>query len=175
MGEDKSLLPFGEFDTLIQYQYNKLSKIFKDVYICSKTNKFDFKCNLILDNDKSTFSPMVALESIFDTLKENKVFIITVDTPFVTKETIFTLIKCCEDYDITIAKSGDKLHNLCGVFSKSIYKNIKDLIKQDIHKINYLIKNFSNYKVVEFENNEEFLNINTKDDYQNGKKLYSHF
>jgi molybdopterin-guanine dinucleotide biosynthesis protein A len=33
MGEDKSLLPFGTFSSLAEYQYNRLSNIFDIVYI----------------------------------------------------------------------------------------------------------------------------------------------
>ena len=36
MGEDKSLLPFPPYKTLTHYQYQRLNKIFKNVYISSK-------------------------------------------------------------------------------------------------------------------------------------------
>jgi len=49
MGRDKALLPFGGYQSLAQYQYNKLKTIFKDVYISTKKNKFDFEANLIYD------------------------------------------------------------------------------------------------------------------------------
>ena len=42
MGQDKALMPFGKYNSLAQYQCERLSKIFKNIYISSKTNKFDF-------------------------------------------------------------------------------------------------------------------------------------
>jgi len=102
MGEDKSLLPFGGFETLIEYQYNKLSKIFSKVYISTKSNKFNFKANLILDNQIIS-SPMVALDSIFSELKDNKIFIITVDSPFIELESINRLISKSDEFDTVIA------------------------------------------------------------------------
>jgi len=57
MGKDKASLPFGSYDTLAEYQYQRLKKIFSDIYIGSKTDKFDFNAPLILDR-YSVSSPM---------------------------------------------------------------------------------------------------------------------
>lgn len=165
MGEDKSLLPFGSHNSLIQFQYERLKPYFKDIYISSKNDKFPFllEKKLILDKNQDVFSPILALETIFETLKEEKVFIITVDTPFVKLETIEKLIIESKNYDITIPKT-QKTHNLCGVFSKSIKTIINQMLSEDIHKIFYLIKK-TNHKIVEFDFDQEFANINTQDDY----------
>ncbi len=173
MGEDKSLLPFGNFDTLIQFQYSKLSKIFSNVFISSKTNKFNFHANLILDDNLHISSPMIALQSI---LKEfdNKVFIITVDIPLLKKETIEELIRMSKNSDITIAMDKEKIHNLCGIFDTSLLNNINSYIKEDIHKINYLIKN-SNTTYVSFENIHQFTNINTEDEYKKALEFYKKY
>jgi molybdenum cofactor guanylyltransferase len=165
MGEDKSFLPFSSSKTLIEYQYNRLKPYFKNIYISSKTNKFDFieeKC-LILDENKDVFSPILALDTIFDKFKNQKIFIITVDTPFVTIESISKLIEESENYDICIAQT-EKTHNLCGVFSSNISLTIKNMIINDIHKINYLIKN-NKYNTIQFHKNSEFMNLNNKDEY----------
>ncbi|WP_228135503.1 NTP transferase domain-containing protein [Halarcobacter anaerophilus] len=74
MGEDKALLPFSNSDTLSQYQYEKYKPFFKKVYISSKTNKFDFDANLILDKS-NIYSPIVALKSIFESLKDEKKYL----------------------------------------------------------------------------------------------------
>ena len=165
MGEDKSFLPFSSSKTLIEYQYYRLKPYFKNIYISSKTNKFDFieeKC-LILDENKDVFSPILALDTIFDKFKNQKIFIITVDTPFVTIESISKLIEESENYDICIAQT-EKTHNLCGVFSSNISLTIKNMIINDIHKINYLIKN-NKYNIIKFHKNSEFMNLNNKDEY----------
>lgn len=163
MGEDKCFLPFKE-TTLIEYQYNRLSKIFKTVYISSKTNKFNFDCNIIYDNNTNISSPMVALASILQTLKNNKVFIITVDIPFVKETTILELLSV--DFDTVIAKDNEKIHNLCGIFHRSSLSIIKQLLQKDIHKINYLLKQLNNIKYLEFKDKNQFLNINNHDDYK---------
>ena len=108
---------------------------------------------------------MVALQSIFQKLDSDKIFIITVDTPFVEKSTIKTLIDESGTYDVLIAKDRDKTHNLCGVFSKSILAMVDECLEQDIHKINYLLRN-SNTKEILFENSTQFLNLNTPEEYK---------
>ncbi|MDD3008671.1 MAG: molybdenum cofactor guanylyltransferase MobA [Arcobacter sp.] len=167
MGEDKSLLPFLNNDSIIKYQYQRLKPYFKDIYISSKTNKFDFidEKSLILDENKDIYSPILALNTIFKKLNNQKVFIITVDTPFVTIESITKLINESTDVDICIAQT-EKTHNLCGVFSSNINSTIKTMIETDIHKIFYLIKN-NKHKIITFTNNNEFMNINNKNEYNN--------
>ncbi len=165
MGEDKSLLPFLNNDSIIKYQYERLKPYFKDIYISSKTNKFDFidEKSLILDENKDIYSPILALNTIFKKLNNQKVFIITVDTPFVTIESIKKIIDESTDVDICIAQT-EKTHNLCGVFSSNINSTIKIMIETDIHKIFYLIKN-NKHKIITFTNNNEFMNINNKNEY----------
>ncbi|MBU0924046.1 molybdenum cofactor guanylyltransferase MobA [bacterium] len=167
MGEDKSLLPFSFSNSLTQYQFDRLKPYFKNIYLSSKTDKFDFISanELILDENKDIFSPILALNTIFDKLKNQKVFIITVDTPLVSIESISKLIDESKDVDICVAQT-EKIHNLCGVFSSNISSTIKNMIENDIHKIGYLIKN-NKFKVIEFQNNDEFININNKNDYLN--------
>lgn len=171
MGEDKSLLPFSTSNSLTEYQYKRLKPYFKNVYLSSKINKFDFVDNneLILDEDKNVFSPILGLNTIFNKLKNQKVFIITVDTPFVSIKSINKLIEESKDVDICVAQT-ERIHNLCGIFSSDISLSIKNMIDNDIHKIGYLIKN-NKSKIVEFRDNDEFININNKDDY-NKSHLY---
>jgi len=179
MGEDKSLMSFDD-KTMIEYLYKKLSSLFKEVYISSKNDKFTNlntpKESLILDKNKTTFSPMIAMEAIFQTLKDDKIFIITVDTPFIKEETIKELIKKSNDFSITIAKDKqNNTHNLCGVFSRDILPIIQEMLQKNMHKINYMIKNSKNYQEIIFDDNEQFLNINTQESYQKAKTLLKKF
>lgn len=166
MGEDKSLLPFSSSNTLIEFQFNRLKPYFKDIYISSKNDKFDFlkdKTKLILDKNQEVYSPILALQTILE--KFDKVFIITVDTPLIKISSIKKLLENSNNFDITIAQTEEKTHNLCGIFSKNINNIINSMIKDDIHKINYLVKN-SKFQIINFNNEDEFLNINEKKEYE---------
>ncbi len=171
MKRDKTLLKLTD-KSLIEYQYLKLSKIFKNVYISAKNDKFNFledKSFLIFDENE-TYSPMIALNSIFKHIKENKVFIITVDMPFIENKTVLKLLDASNQSEIVVAKDDFNRHNLCGVFHKSISSKVQECLDNDIHKINYLI-NHCDYKELFFENSKEFFNINTPDDFDVALKL----
>lgn len=167
MGEDKSLLPFSTSNSLTQYQYERLKEHFKEVYISSKVDKFDFLINkekyLILDRGEE-YSPIVALQTIFETIKSSKIFIITVDTPLVSIDSINELIKNSNDNEICVAQTL-RTHNLCGVFSISLVNFINEMLNNDIHKVNYLLKN-NNTRYINFLNDDEFINLNNKDEYK---------
>ena len=165
MGEDKSLMPFKNFDTLIEYQYDKLSKIFSTVYISSKTNKFNFSAKLLLDQSSEIFSPMIALHSILSSLEAKKVFITTVDVPFIEKDTFELLVKNSLPNQLTLAKDRSYTHNLCGVFSHSLLPFVTLLLDENIHKIKALRNYTHSYQEVLFDDTQQFVNINTKDEY----------
>jgi len=165
MGEDKSLLPFSTSSSLTLYQYNRLKPYFKNIYISSKIDKFDFmdKNMLILDENKDIYSPIIALNTIFNKLPNQKIFIMTVDTPLVSIKSIEKLIEESENFDICVAQT-EKIHNLCGVFSTNISSSINNMLQNDIHKVGYLLKN-NNTQIIQFPQNDEFLNLNNKDEY----------
>ena len=174
MGEDKSLLPFSNSNSLTQYQYNKLKPHFNEIYLSSKVDKFDFDFNkdkyLVLDKG-DVFSPLIALETIFKTIKSSKVFIITVDTPLVTIESISRLINESINSDICVAQT-QRTHNLCGVFSTNLLDEVKQMLSKDIHKIGYLLKN-NKTKYIDFINEDEFINLNNKDEYTKAMSIIS--
>ncbi len=163
MGEDKALLPFSKYNTLVQYQFERLKPHFKDIYLSAKTNKFDFTCDIIYDNEEVS-SPLIGLKTILSAIEGEKVFIITVDTPFVRLETMEKLYTSCEHFDITVAQTL-KVHNLCGVFSKSILGKVIEMVDDDFHKVGALLKRV-NSSYITFEDENEFLNLNTPDEYK---------
>ncbi len=174
MGEDKSLLPFSNSNSLTQYQYDKLKPFFDEIYLSSKIDKFDFDFNkekyLILDKGEE-FSPIVALQTIFKTIKTKEVFIITVDTPLVSIDSIIKLINEAKSSEICVAQTL-RTHNLCGVFSTKLEKFINKMLVDDIHKVGYLLKN-NNTKYIQFRNDDEFINLNNKDEYEKALSIIS--
>lgn len=164
MGRDKSMLPFGSENSLIKYQYIKFSKIFKNIYISSKENKFDFPCQIIYD-ENDIFSPMVALQSILNKFNNQKVFIVSVDTPLVLESSIVDLIENKDNAEVVICADEFKVHNLCGIFSSDILPKIDQMLENNNHKINYLLTQLVDLRIVYFENSHQFSNINTQEEY----------
>lgn len=163
MGEDKSLLPFGGYNTLAEFQYRRLSPYFSKTYISSKSNKFDFDANIIYDIVSDVSSPMIALKSILSSVDSDFVFILPIDSPLITIKSINEIIINSINNQITVAKT-EKIHNLCGVFSTNIHSEIDHFLLKNNHKINDLIFSLK-YGIIGFLDEIEFSNINYKSEY----------
>jgi len=165
MGRDKALLPFGGYESMAEYQYRRLERVFKNVYISTKENKFNFDANLILDNSK-IYSPMVAIESALNYLQDD-FFLISVDMPLLSIEAIEKLREEYlknSSYDLYILKSTNGLEPTAAIYTKNLLPKIKEYIDKDIHKLNHLVKSVNNITIL-WDNSEEFININNKDTY----------
>lgn len=170
MGKDKALLPFGTFDTLAEFQYERLNFFFSKVYISTKEDKFDFKAALIYDRYEES-SPLVALLSIFETLDIASVFVLSVDAPFVGKKIIGYLSSHDkEDIDVIIAQSPSGEQPLCGFYKKSILPAAQTQYKKGNHKLTDLL-NLVNTKRVAFEDDAPFANLNHSADYEAALKI----
>jgi molybdopterin-guanine dinucleotide biosynthesis protein A len=164
MGEDKALLPFKEYSTLAEYQYSRLLKIFNNVYISAKSNKFNFSVKVIEDRYVQS-SPLVALISIFETLDIDEVFILGVDVPFIDRDIIKRLYSCASlSKDIIVAISPNGIEPLCGIYKRAILPIAQNLLSADNHRLNNLL-NSCNSQFIYFNSRDKFLNLNTPDDY----------
>ncbi len=164
MGTDKSKLKFNGFDSLCEYQVSRLKPIFKSLHVSAKEDKFDFDVDLILD-EKEDFSPMVALEKILSTFQDETVFILSVDTPFITQKEIKKMYEFSKNYDIVIPKTNSHTHQLCGFYNSDLVFTCKKLLQKNIHKIRALFDN-AKLKYVDFEDERPFTNLNYFDEYE---------
>ena len=168
MGEDKALLPFGDKPTLIQFQYERLKKIFQYVYIsCKDTKKFNFEADFIEDIlTDDTYAPTAGFISIFNALHVSKIFVLSVDTPFVSKQEIEAILKYKdEEVDVVIAATPNTIHPMCGLYSRALKSKFQNMLQKNEHKLTKLLKD-SNTLFVEFENESNFLNLNNPNEYQ---------
>ncbi len=163
MGKDKSLLPFQGFESLCEYQLSRLKPLFSSVYVSAKEDKFSFDVNLIVDKG-DTFSPMVALKSILSHFEDKMLFIISVDTPFVGKNQIAKMYSFIDKYEIIIPQTAQKKHYLCGFYHTKLKRNCEKLLRLDQHKIS-LLQDKTPTKIVDFEDEEAFTNLNHPEDY----------
>lgn len=165
MGKDKALLPFSNHTTLASYQYARLSKLFKKVYVSVKSNKFDFDVNIIEDKYNNS-SPLVALVSIFETLDEDEIFILSVDSPFVGSDIIEKLyVESKEKSVCIVARSAYGLEPLCGIYRRSILEKAKEALLQNNHRLVYLLKEVGAQEVF-IDEKKSFLNLNHPFEYE---------
>ncbi len=172
MGEDKALLPFASFNTLAEYQYSRLSKIFKKVYISTKEReKFDFEAAFIEDESKDIFAPSIGFITVFHKIKEDSFFALSIDSPFVLREQILQLLQADNnEFDAIIAKTGFGIHPMCGIYHRSLEASFKDMLKNNTHKLGLLLKN-SKTKYVDFKEEKAFLNLNYPHQYKEAVEI----
>ena len=165
MGQDKSLLPFGTYRTLAEYQHVKLSKLFNKDYISTKEDKFDFECTVVKDIFQVS-SPLIGLISIFETLPIDEVFILSVDAPFVDEKTIEKLLEYNEDtFDVIVVKSPKGVQPLCGIYKRSILPLAYAQLEKENHRMNDLLA-LASTCLVAFEEERPFTNHNHPQEYQ---------
>lgn len=173
MGEDKALLPFAGFDTLTEFQYTRLSKIFTHLYIsCKDKNKFSFPANYIEDKKGAdVYAPTLAFISIFETLSSDSFFAISVDSPFIDETIITKLVEQNgENVAATVALTDGKLQPLCGIYHHSLLPAFYTMLQENNHKLNNLLKN-SRIDTVTFKDDNRFLNLNHPDEYKKALQL----
>ena len=125
-------------------QYDKCKKIFKNVYFVAKYKKFK---NYPFFIEKSKiYAPVFALEEIIK--KYKKLFILSVDTPFIETKSIKKLLK---------QKAVAKNNPLIGYYDYTMLKEINSRKKTNL-KIFGINKN--NITITK----KELININKKED-----------
>ena len=170
MQQDKSLLPFGGYPTLCEYQYRRMGKLFSHVYISAKTHeKFDFDADFILDADEG-FAPTYALKRILEHIREEAVFVMAVDMPFLSAETVTALLSAYKkEDDAVIARENDgTVHTLCGIYTKKMHPLIDAAVREEKHKLQLLLKE-ANTRYVDIDESRSFVNLNYPHEYDSAQ------
>ena len=173
MGRDKALLPFGPYSTLIQFQYERLKKIFQNIYIsCKSKDKFDFEANFIEDiKIDAIYAPTTGFVAIFNTLHVEQIFVLSVDTPFIGEEEIQKILKHKDEgFDAVIAKTSNGIHPMCGLYRKSLHVEFKNMLNNNDHKLTNLLKK-SKSLYINFDDEKPFLNLNHPYEYEKALQL----
>ena len=169
MGRDKALLPFSQSPTLTEYQHDRLAPYFPNIYIsCKSKEKFSFSASFILDNPNyHDSSPLIAIASLLEQLKEDAFFALSVDTPFIPAALFEKFL--AHDSPIIVAKCQGRTHPLCALYKKEALPTIQKALKNHHYKIQTLFDTIPT-TFVDIEDEEIFLNLNFPDDYENAKK-----
>lgn len=171
MGSDKALLPFGDFQTLTEFQLHRFQSHFSALHVSAKEpSKFAFKASFINDTQAyQDHSPLVALLSILEHL-QTPVCVLSVDTPFVTPEIFAKLYENFEEGDdAIIARSPCASHQLCALYAPSIIQVIRAQLEKNEHKIRAVLSQ-SRTKFISFETDEPFFNLNHPEEYREAQE-----
>ena len=114
------------------------------------------------------FSSMLALYSVLKAFENKFVFIISVDTPFVSEKSIQRLILSANEALMIVPSVANRAHFLCALYHSQIAPLCLKCLQNGVHKISALSQNLppNALKFVEFSDENEFFNLNTPQDYE---------
>ena len=181
-GEDKSQVQLGN-QLLIDYVLAEIIDAFNEIIIVSnnliKFNQSE-KVSLIKDFKKN-LGPLGGVLSAMKWIKENNkdyqwVSTFPADTPFFKKQILEDFLKKIkpEESKLFFIKSNNTRHNIFGLWSVDLI----DKLEEDLENGDRKVENWANsvgVKIVNmnFEKNDPFFNINTKEDLEKAKKYIS--
>ena len=180
-GEDKNLLKLGE-KTLLDHVLFKISDKFDEILIVSSHSlKIQKLKNItIIPDCFDDFGPLAGVLSSMKWVKENQkiyrwVATFPSDTPFFETSIIDEYKKKIKQNEslLYFVKSNDKRHNIFGLWSIDLLETLEnDLIKNNFRKVeewaNKIGVKTIDIKIKKFD---PFFNINTKEDFEEAKKI----
>lgn len=70
-----------------------------------------------------------------------------------------------EDANAHIARVGEKIHPVCGIYSKTVLPELESMILQNKHKLTLLLEKIGTI-FVDLEDGSELANLNRYEDYE---------
>ncbi|MDC3355265.1 molybdenum cofactor guanylyltransferase [Candidatus Pelagibacter sp.] len=180
-GEDKNQKKLGD-KTLLEHVLSKISNKYEEILIVSSHNqKLKKLQNVTLIPDcLDDFGPLAGVLSSMKWVKENKkhykwVATFPSDTPFFDISIIDEYKKRIKLNDslLYFIKSNNKRHNIFGLWSLKLLKILEDdLINNNFRKVEDWANKIG-VKTIDFETKkfDPFFNINTKEDFEEAKKI----
>ena len=181
-GSNKSLSKLAN-NKLIEHVINKIDKYFPEILVVSNDSGLKIenqKIKIIKDCIKGYLGPLVGVLSAMKYANsfENKFkWIITFpcDTPFFEKLIVEKMIEKATSpkEKIYFVKDKKHRHNIFGLWSTSLEKILEDDLKNNFRKVDlWADKIGCNFIEKDIENENEFLNINTKEDLELAEEIY---
>ena len=182
-GEDKNCIKLGD-KTLLEHVLSKISNKFEEILIVSSHSLEIKKIKnvTVIPDCYDDLGPLAGVLSSMKWVKESKkpyrwVATFPSDTPFFETSIIEEYKKKIKLKDslLYFVKSNNKRHNIFGLWSVELLKTLEDdLIKNNFRKVEEWANKIG-VKTIDFETKkfDPFFNINTKEDFDEAKKIFN--
>lgn len=178
-GADKAVAKLGE-KSLIDYTINKLEPKFAEILVITNNPMQVSKNNIffIKDTMAGQLGPLVGILSAMEWVKNNDknyewIISFPCDTPFFEEKIIDKVINSQKSSDkkLLFLKSGNKRHNIFGLWSIELMEQLRNDINQGARKVeDWANKIGTEIVEINSESDKSFLNINTKLDLEDAQK-----
>ena len=178
-GGHKTLNKFNKISILDRIIQN-FSKLEMEIVLNVNSNEDQFLktgLHLIKDELENFQGPLAGIYSSMKWVLENRkniewIFTSPSDTPFLNKSLVnkFLSTNYNNKTNIVIAKSSNKTHPVIGFWHISLIKSLEVFLTKDNRKIMHWVEG-QNYEILNFENKNNFFNINTQADLEEAIKI----
>ena len=172
-GEDKSQVKLGD-KFLIDYILSEIVEEFREVLVVSNKsiNFKDMEKITLIKDFKKDLGPLGGILSAMKWVKNNKknyqwISTFPVDTPFFKKKILKDFLQSINlvESKLFFIKSNNKRHNIFGLWSIDLMDKLEEDLDRGERKVE-VWANSIGVKIINmnFENEDPFFNINTKED-----------
>ena len=178
-GGYKTLNKFNKISILDRIIQN-FSKLEMEIVLNVNSNEDQFLktgLHLIKDELENFQGPLAGIYSSMKWVLEKRkniewIFTSPSDTPFLNKSLVnkFLSTNYNNKTNIVIAKSSNKTHPVIGFWHISLIKSLEEFLAKDNRKIMHWVEG-QNYEILNFENKNNFFNINTQADLEEAIKI----
>ena len=180
-GEDKNYVKLGN-KTLLEHVLSKISNKFAETLIVSSYNEEIKKLDniTVIPDCLEDLGPLAGVLSSMKWVKKNKkhykwVATFPSDTPFFETSIIEDYKKRTNKNDslLYFVKSNNKRHNIFGLWSIDLLETLEnDLINNNFRKVEEWANKIGVKTIdIKIKKYDPFFNINTKEDFEEAKKM----
>ena len=177
-GEDKSQVKLGD-KLLIDYILSEIIEEFKEILVVSNSS-IDFRKSekiSVIEDIKKNLGPLGGVLTVMKWVKNNNkdfkwISTFPADTPFFKRPILKKFLQDIqlEESKLFFIKSNNTRHNIFGLWSI----DLMDKLEEDLNKGERKVEAWANsigVKTIniEFQNEDPFFNINTKEDLEKAK------
>ena len=183
MKTNKAFLKLGNIP-IIEIMLQKMKQNFDNLILSSNNTELFAYLNVPIVKDiYLNRGPLAGIHSSLSSSSTEKNFIISCDIPLISVELIKYLSEYNSDKKIILPVLKGRIQQLCGVYSKSILVDVEQILKESqgnnevkgsifnlLERVDAEIVDVSSFSS---PGDDIFLNMNTPEDYELIKKIYS--
>ena len=177
-GEDKSQVKLGD-KLLIDYILSEVIEEFKEILVVSNS-LIDFRKSekiTVIEDIKKNLGPLggvlTAMKWIKDNNKDYKwISTFPADTPFFKRSILQRFLQDIqpEESKLFFIKSNNTRHNIFGIWSIDLMDKLEEDLNKGERKVELWANSIGVKTInIEFQNEDPFFNINTKEDLEKAK------
>jgi molybdenum cofactor guanylyltransferase len=162
---------------LIIYAIEALSGLCSSILISSSSDAYKSFDYHVVSDEFPGIGPMGGIYSAMRQSKTEKNIVLSCDLPFVTTELLSYVLQNAQDYQVAIPWLGNQHYEpLCGFYRLSVLDQMSSFIQKGNYKLPDLFEKITINRLVinkelNFFQEYQFLNVNSKDDLMTAENL----